>query len=108
LKPRFPLNLYFKSWRDYEHVHIFVWCCKDLSWNQSHKVFWWIFLIPTGLISIDFIVTSAFAGETIDCVHYVAILLWVAGNSAWAYGGVFEAYVGDDIYPEVCAFCVFL
>jgi hypothetical protein len=31
---------------------------------------------------------------TIDVAHYVAMLIWVFGNAAWALGGlVFQPYV---------------
>ncbi len=37
LKCRFP---YFKSWRQYEHVHTLFWCGKDFSWNIREPYTW--------------------------------------------------------------------
>ena len=37
---------------------------------------------------------------TIDCAHYIAQLLWVWGNAAWALGEVFSIGGDDDTtYP---------
>jgi hypothetical protein len=101
LTPRYPLNLYFVNWRDYEHVHTLFWSAKDLCWNQLQHEVWWLCIIPTGLIALDFITTSAAAGnKTIACVHYSAIFLWVMGNAAWAYGNIYLPYSTDDTYPH--------
>lgn len=52
LVPRFS---YFKSWRQYEHAHIFFWCGKDWSWNYGIPYTWVFFVIPTFLLAVDFI-----------------------------------------------------
>ncbi len=62
-------------------------------------MFWWLFVIPTALLSIDYIITTAAAGQTSACVHHLAVLLWVVGNACWAYGDIFSPYPGDDTYP---------
>jgi|AntAceMinimDraft_5_1070358.scaffolds.fasta_scaffold46998_1 hypothetical protein len=103
LVPRCPLNFYFKTWRDYEYSHLLFWMGKDYCWNQRKVELWIICVVPTILISIDFIVVSARAGATIDTVHYVAILLWVSANALWAYCDLgfvlFEPYDDDDHIP---------
>jgi hypothetical protein len=100
LVPRYPLSLYFVNWRDYEHVHTLFWCAKDLCWNRLQPIVWWFCIIPTGLIAIDFIITSFGARDTIACVHYTAILLWVMGNAAWAYANIYHPYLSDDTYSH--------
>mmetsp|Transcript_13325 Transcript_13325/g.18272 ORF Transcript_13325/g.18272 Transcript_13325/m.18272 type:complete len:397 (+) Transcript_13325:31-1221(+) len=100
LKSRFS---YFKNWRQYEHAHTLCWLGKDLSWNQACQPTWVLCLVPTILIAADFIyVTWNTKKMTIDTAHYVAQLMWVLGNMAWALGEVFNVPgYGDDFvaYP---------
>jgi hypothetical protein len=55
LHPRFS---YFKSWRQYENIHVLFWIGKDYAWLTCNKVLWIIFLIPTLLIALDFVFTT--------------------------------------------------
>lgn len=80
---------YFKTWRQYEHAHTFFWCGKDLGWNLANPILWIIFIIPTFLIGLDFIVVTWNAGLVVDSAHYIAQLLWVCGNIVWAGSEVF-------------------
>lgn len=95
LIPRFK---YFKTWRQYEYMHIFCWCCKDFCWAIDNRYLWPIFVTPTVLIAIDFIYHSWKAKRmVIDCVHYIALLLWVCANCIWA-GSELYGTVSDDPY----------
>ncbi len=91
---------YFKSWRQYENMHTLCWLGKDWSWNQLDPYTWVIFLVPTVLIGIDFIITTHKSRRmTIDCLHYVAQLMWVFGNMCWALSEIF--LLGESDSPEV-------
>lgn len=94
LHPRFS---YFKSWRQYEHIHTFFWCGKDWSWMRRIEYSWIAFSIPTVLIAVDFIWSSFRTRRMmIETVHYIAILMWIIGNLVWGYG---ELYISNDDDP---------
>ncbi len=94
LKSRFK---FFKSWRQYEHMHTLCWLGKDWSWNQLNPYTWVIFLIPTVLIAIDFIYTTWNTHVmAIDTVHYIAQLMWVLANAVWALSEIFLIAESDD------------
>lgn len=88
---------YFQTWRQYEHSHTLFWLGKDWSWNQLNPYSWIFFLIPTVLIAADFIITTWKSKKmTIDCMHYVAQLMWVMGNFTWALCEIFVLDSKDD------------
>eukprot|EP01032_Pedospumella_encystans_P019356 gene19356-22006_t len=94
LHPRFSC---FSNWREYEHIHTFFWCGKDLAWNLDIMPMWLIFFIPTLLIGFDFMwVTYKSKTMAIDCAHYMAQFIWVIGNAAWAIGEIFVIPGGVD------------
>lgn len=94
---RYP-SMLFKSWRDYENIHILMWVGKDVAWNWQWKVMWICFSIPTILIGLDFIHKSMFTQRLlIDHAHYCAQFLWVSSNLIWAYGELFLPEVRDDV-----------
>jgi len=97
LRPR--CRFLFPSWRDYENIHIFFWLGKDVAWNGLIQPMWVIFVIPTFLVSLDFVVTSLFNKyAVIDHAHYVSVMLWVLGNAVWACGELWFGYF-DTAYP---------
>lgn len=53
IAPRFPQ--YFKSWRDYERMHIVFWLGKDCAWNTLNKTMWIIFVVPTFIFALDYV-----------------------------------------------------
>jgi hypothetical protein len=84
LKCRFS---YFKTWRQYEHLHTLCWLGKDLSWNRLNPYTWVLCFVPTVLIAMDFIWTTYHTKMMmVDTAHYVAQLFWVGGNALWAIG----------------------
>ena len=102
LKPRF--SFYFKNWRQYEYMHMLFWIGKDLSWNLMFLPTWILGLSLTLTLGIDFIWISYLKGYTIDMAHYVAQLIWVMANAAWAAGEFFtdfdEPYKLGDHSPQ--------
>jgi hypothetical protein len=52
LKPRFS---YFRNFRQYENVHMIFWLTKDLAWNLNNPTLWFLCLVPTMLLAIDFL-----------------------------------------------------
>ncbi len=92
---------YFQTWRQYEHAHTLFWLGKDWSWNQLNPYTWFFFLVPTVLIAADFIyVTWKSKKMAIDCMHYIAQLMWVFGNLIWAVCELFELGSIDDAHVD--------
>mmetsp|Transcript_10844 Transcript_10844/g.16510 ORF Transcript_10844/g.16510 Transcript_10844/m.16510 type:complete len:410 (+) Transcript_10844:194-1423(+) len=77
----------FKSWREYENIHILFWAGKDLAWNLEILVMWCVFAVPTFFIALDFVFVSLWVKRgLIDHSHYCAQFLWVIANAVWAFG----------------------
>lgn len=96
---------YFRTWREYEWSHTFLWLCKDVSWAEDWPITWIIFVVPTVLVALDFIYqTWKTKRMMIDCAHYTAQLLWVFGNAAWAYGELFVLMYDDDVVYDFWIF----
>jgi len=94
LKPSWPMSLIFKNWRDYENIHTLFWAGKDNAWMHystysGQYAMWVVFMIPTIIISLDFIKTTLFHKEAIiENAHYTAVFLWIMGNFTWAFGEI--------------------
>mmetsp|Transcript_8978 Transcript_8978/g.8017 ORF Transcript_8978/g.8017 Transcript_8978/m.8017 type:complete len:406 (+) Transcript_8978:12-1229(+) len=89
LNPRF--SFLFATWREYENIHILFWLGKDYGWNKLNPVIWILFLIPTVLIAVDFVLISLFQKNLlIEHCHYIAQVFWVIGNLLWAYGEIYH------------------
>lgn len=87
---------YFSTFRQYEHFHTLCWLGKDLCWNTNNKYLWFIFVIPTFVISGDFIRLCSYNKKmTIDMAHYIAQFMWVLANIVWAFGELFVLNVTD-------------
>lgn len=56
-RPRFS---YFRTFRQYENLHMFFWLSKDLCWNRNFIAMWFLCLVPTVLLAADFFFISAF------------------------------------------------
>lgn len=68
------------------------WIAKDLAWNRLNLTLWLSCMVPTLLIALDFIfiaATTRSEDNAVDTIHFLAILMWVIGNSVWAYGDFF-------------------
>lgn len=91
-RPR--LSVFFRTWRDYETIHVFLWLGKDYAWCSENLIMWYIFMVPTVLVAADFAWTSLWTKKAslIEKVNSCAVLLWVIANMVWA--------IGDFYYPK--------
>ena len=48
----------FRSFRQYENLHMLFWISKDLAWNRSNLFWWVVCLFPTLFISADLLLIS--------------------------------------------------
>jgi hypothetical protein len=81
---------YLKTFRQYENLHMYFWLAKDLCWNRSNLILWFVMLVPAVFLAADFFFISAFCkNSVVDTVHYATIFLWVLGNATWALGEFF-------------------
>lgn len=98
LKPRF--SFFFKTWNEYENVHIFFWAGKDTAWNWWIQSMWIVFFVPTFIIGIDFVyITLRTKRLVIDHAHYFAQFMWVLANAVWAGGEFLITPNHDDPVP---------
>jgi hypothetical protein len=108
LQCRFPK--FFKSWREYENIHILFWAGKDTAWNFGILPMWIIFAIPTFLIAFDFMWVSLMSKRgVIDHAHYVAQFMWVFANAVWALGEFtitpnHDDPIGNRIVSVLCCY----
>jgi len=105
-----PLNKLFPTWRNYENIHIFFWLGKDTAWNWRTSTMksyvpnavWWVFAVPTVLVGLDFVITSAsYQYNVVDHIHYILQLAWIIANFIWAYSEIYEidSDVGYSLWP---------
>jgi len=98
LQPRF--SSYFKTWREYEHIHMFCWLGKDLSWTIGNPYLWIVFFSFTVGFSIDYIYTTYRTKRLmVRCSHYTAQLIWILGNGVWAAGELFPISSENSSHP---------
>lgn len=98
LNPRF--SFFFKSWTEYEHIHIFFWVGKDTAWNWWIRSMWLVFFIPTLLIGLDFVILTMRSKRLmIDHAHYFAQYMWVLANAVWAGGEFWFTPNNDSAIP---------
>jgi hypothetical protein len=97
-EPRF--SFFFKTWREYENVHILFWVGKDTFWCWYIDYMWVLFAIPTILIALDFVWISFNAKYgAIDFCHYLSQLVWVAANATWCVGEFWFSVGHDQAWP---------
>lgn len=65
LHPRFS---YFKTWRQYENIHVLFWLGKDYAWASLSAALWVGFSIPTILIAIDFCYITGITKVKLKCL----------------------------------------
>lgn len=98
LHPRF--SFFFKTWSEYEHIHVFFWVGKDTAWNWWLQSMWVVFFVPTFLIGLDFVyLTIRSKRLVIDHAHYFAQFLWVVANAVWAGGEFWFTPNNDEPIP---------
>lgn len=86
----------FVNFRQYEYLHTLCWVSKDLSWNRYFAWTWIPAFALTFALGMDFIYLTFASNNISECCHYVAQLLWVTANFAWALG---EFYYDDHDTP---------
>ena len=86
----------FKTWRELEHLHLFLWLAKDTFWNAMFMPMWILFAIPTVLLALDFCrVTFWVNGMCIENAHMITQLIWVTANLVWGAGEIW--HIDDDL-----------
>lgn len=102
LQCRFPT--FFKSWREYENIHILFWAGKDTAWNLGILPMWIIFATFTFLIAFDFMWVSLWSKRgVIDHAHYVSQFMWVFANAVWALGEFVVTPNYDEPIGKCCS-----
>ena len=97
--PPAHLSFMFRTGRQYENIHVYMWLGKDWAWNAASPITWWISAIPTLYISIDFIYRSSFLRHgIINHIHFIVLFTWVTANLIWAWGEIYMADY-DDVLP---------
>lgn len=98
-RPR--LSMFFRTWRDYETIHIILWLGKDCAWCSQNLLMWYIFMVPTVLVAADFAWTSLWTVKVsaIERVNSCAVLLWVLANMIWAIGDFYYPKSVSDPFP---------
>jgi len=86
------------DWQTYEHLHFLWWVLKDLSWVTNCQPLWFVAVFFTVTIAADFIITSSFAGQTFESLHYLGTAMWLLGNIVWSFGEFFD--IGQDRAPN--------
>jgi len=86
------------DWQTYEHLHFLWWVLKDLSWVTNCQPLWFVAVFFTVTIAADFIITSSFAGQTFESLHYFGTAMWLLGNIVWSFGEFFD--IGQDRAPN--------
>ena len=67
LRPRCAV---FRSFRQYENLHMLFWISKDLAWNRLQLQMWIVCLLPTLLISADLLFISLSSNSTVSVTCY--------------------------------------
>ena len=62
LRPRCSV---FRSFRQYENLHMLFWILKDLAWNRLQLNTWLLCLFPTLLISVDLLYIAASSSNNV-------------------------------------------
>ena len=99
LPPRLPWL--FKTWRDYENMHVLFWMGKDCAWANNKAGMWIVFTAPTIAMAFEFMYCSFFRKHLlVDHAHYCAMFIWVTANAVWAGGELFNP--GNKYYHCGC------
>ena len=88
-----------KDLRRIENLHVFLWLLKDMSWCRSWHTMGLIMIAPTLLVA------GKIAWDTRrsipDCIHNVAVCLWIMANITWMCG---EFFYHDGTRPIATIF----
>lgn len=77
----------FKSEREYENFHVFLWLLKDTSWCHLWRSFGMFMLIPALLVQLH--LTWKCRRDVHEVFHSVAVAFWILSNGIWMTGEFF-------------------
>jgi hypothetical protein len=78
---------FFKTQRDIENIHIFLWLMKDNAWCHDWHFLGMVMVIPT--LAVQMYITWVTRKDMHEVFHAIAILLWIAANAIWMTGEFF-------------------
>jgi len=95
-KPRF-----FKTFRDYESLHLFLWALKDLMWVWDLPAGYVILILPTMILHLDLLwLFASHLDQFIDFGHYGVLFFWLLANACWAFGELDREGASGDKVPD--------
>ena len=71
----------FRSFRQYENLHMLFWISKDLAWNRSNLFWWVVCLFPTLFISADLLLISLTSNSAVSLDLISFHFGWTVQNS---------------------------
>lgn len=80
----------FRSEREYENAHIFLWLLKDNAWCHLWAGFGMLMLVPT--LAVQLHLTWRARHDIHEIFHAVAVACWISANGVWMTG---ELFFGD-------------
>jgi hypothetical protein len=84
----------FLDFRKIENLHILLWLLKDICWAADLKWLGTFMILPT--ISVAIWLTWKMRKSYSELMHNLAVILWIAANSAWMVG---EFFFNDTTRP---------
>lgn len=84
----------FRTEREYENAHVFLWLLKDTSWCHSWRWFGMAMIIPT--LAVQLHLTWKSRKDIHEVFHAIAVACWIAANGIWMTG---EFFYGDSFRP---------
>ncbi|GBG34040.1 Hypothetical Protein FCC1311_102632 [Hondaea fermentalgiana] len=92
--PRF--RYIFRTFREYESLHLFFWSIKDMLWAWNSKWGYLAFFFPTMLLNMDLLwLYATHRDQAIDFWHYLAMFFWLFANGLWAFGELYRELPND-------------
>lgn len=77
----------FRTEREYENVHVFLWLLKDTSWCHLWAPMGMVMLVPT--LAVQLHLTWRARRDVHEVFHAVAVACWIAANGVWMTGELF-------------------
>lgn len=77
----------FRTQRDIENLHIFLWLMKDNAWCHDWHFVGMAFIMPT--LAVQLYLTWLVRKDVHEIFHAVAVLFWITANGIWMTGEFF-------------------
>ncbi|KNC77580.1 hypothetical protein SARC_09962 [Sphaeroforma arctica JP610] len=91
-------SILFRDFDEYAMVHVFLWCLKDVMWQEDIAWGYMCIYVPTFILLIDVLYLSAtHRGQFMEFAHSIITVLWLLSNGLWAYGELVEDDDSVDI-----------